>query len=332
MGESTEGSQPALARECLVVAWIRHNARSKALAERLEAPVVFMPWAWPGQPLTATLVGWLRSAHATFTAVRSLAPGALVVVQAPPVFAPLTARLAIAGRRASLVLDAHSGAFNDRRWRWSLPFLRAVIRRSAGVIVTNRELVSAIGPIEVPLLVLHDPLTDRRDSVSHVATGQRPYVVFPASGSWDEPLDAVLGAAKLLRGRVDIFITGDNKVSSASAAHLTGFLPEPEYRRLLERAGAVLALCSRDATMQRAAYEALELGLPVVCSSTRVLREALDRAAVYVENEALSIAAGIEEALARRSELQREGATVLGAMRKHSDHVVDQLRSLGART
>lgn len=332
MADSSAERQPALPRESVVVAWIRHNARSKALAERLEARAVFMPWAWPGQPLRATILGWLRSVYATFATVRSLAPGALVVVQTPPVFAPLTARLAMVGRSASLVLDAHSGAFNDPRWRWSLPLLRAVIRRSAGVIVTNRELVASVGPMDVPLLVLHDPLTDRRDTVNHLDTGQHPYVVFPASGSWDEPLDAVLGAAELLRSRVDVFITGDNEGRNGDAAHLTGFLPEPDYRRLLAGASAVLALCSRETTMQRAAYEALELGLPLVCSSTQVLREAFGTAAVYVDNNALSIADGIEEALARCGELRREAATVLGAMRKQCEQVIEELRWLGAAT
>lgn len=302
------------------------------MAEALAARAVFMPWARPGQPAHRRFVGWFRSALATVEAIRPLGAGSLVVVQVPPVFAPWTARLAIGRRPITLVLDAHSGAFNDSRWRWSLRLLAAVISRSDGLIVTNEELLAGAPRVTVPLFVMHDPLTHRRDERSTAFGRDRlPYVVFPASGSLDEPVDAVLAAAEILRGRVDVFVTGrSEKRGHIGSAHLTGFIPIDDYRRLLEGASAVLALSERESTMQRAAYEALELGCPIVCSSTRVLKHALGSAAVYVSNDATSIADGVEQALTRADELRTAAAEVLDTMRQQSAEVLQRIRTLQA--
>ena len=86
-----------------------------------------------------------------------------IVVQAPPVFAPLVARWA-GGRSVSVAIDVHSGAINTRRWSWSIPLLRAVMARSAMVLVTNDELLEGIGVDPSLVHVLHDPLVDRRAS------------------------------------------------------------------------------------------------------------------------------------------------------------------------
>lgn len=302
------------------------------MAEALSAQALFMPWARPGQPVHHKVIGWVRSALATVGAIRPLRAGALVVVQVPPVFAPWTARLAIGRRPITLVLDAHSGAFNDPRWRWSLRLLAAVIRRSDGLIVTNEELLAGAPRVTVPLFVMHDPLKDRRDERSTALEGDRlPYAIFPASGSLDEPIDSVLAAAEILRGRVDVFVTGDSeKRGYTGPAHLTGFIPIDEYRRLLDGASAVLALSDRESTMQRAAYEALELGCPIVCSSTRVLKHALGPAAVYVRNDATSIADGVEQALTRADELRTAAVEVLASMRQQSAEVLRRIRMLGA--
>ena len=92
--------------------------------------------------------------------------------------------------------------------------------------------------------------------------------MFPAAGAFDEPVEALAGAAKLLSTEVDVLMTGVDGPRVDGELRRTGFLPVDAYRRMLTGAAAVLALTTREATMQQAAYEALELRRPIVCSST----------------------------------------------------------------
>lgn len=299
-----------------VVAWVDQNGRSEGLARGLGGDVTFMPWARPRQPLPRTALGWLRSAAVTVRLVRSLPPGSALFVQVPPVFAAIAALAAARGRLA-VVLDVHSGAINQRRWSWSVPLLEACMRRARATVVTNAELLDGVVTPEGRVFVLHDLLRDRRTprSSRQSRVARRPVVVFPASGGDDEPLAAVAAAADRLGDRVEIVVTGHGGVQVAGSALTTpGFLPREEFEQLLGRADGVLALTTAPSTMQRAAYEAIERGMPLVCSDTAVLREAFDGAAVFTPAHGDAIAASVLELLARRDELRVGASAVLERM------------------
>jgi glycosyltransferase involved in cell wall biosynthesis len=232
----------------------------------------------------------------------------VVVAVGPPVFAPLCVELARLGRRHRVVVDLHSGALNDRRWRWSFPIMRWLLRRADIVVVTNREIVEGLG-LDDRLAVIHDLLVFDVDPAPAPEVGSLPKVVFPASGAADEPMDIVAGAAELLRGEAEVVTTGREPGRSGCVERL-GFLPVDDYRALLGSASVVLALTRREATMQQAAYEALHVGAPIVCSDTRVLRGILGDAAVAVRHEPESLAAGVREALRRHEELVAAGRRV----------------------
>ena len=108
----------------------------------------------------------------------------------------------------------------------------------------------------------------------------------------------------------------------------TGYLPVAQFQSIMAHAAVVLALTTREATMQRAAYEALQFGRPLVCSDTGVLRRVLADAAVFVGNSAPAIAAGIREAVARADQLQSAGAAVQAAMQADSQRGLAAVRAL----
>jgi glycosyltransferase involved in cell wall biosynthesis len=147
-------------------------------------------------------------------------------------------------------------------------------------------------------LALHDVV----DPVS--AAPLHDEVVLPASWYADEPTSDVLAAAELLP-HVAFAITGRSPAGLAVPANvrLTGFLPRSDYLRLLAGAPVVLALTTRESTMQRAAYEALSAGRPVVASATRALGDYLGEAAVLAGRGGPALAAALTEALERREEL-----------------------------
>jgi len=316
-------------RNGVVVSWIHHHARSDSVASALGLPALYMPWARPGQSAVRTIPGWFRSAAATRRALHDLPDGSLVIVQSPPVFAPLVALLV--GRRHTVAVDLHSGAFNDPRWRWSYGLMQWVANRCDAAIVTNTALL-ADRPLRCRVIELHDPL----EPVANVDPAPRtgpPIVVFPASGAADEPLAAVAEAARSLGDAAEVVVTG--RVAdrlAGSPVRATGFLPRDDYEDLLSQASVVLALTTRDATMQQAAYEALERGRPLVASGTATLRAALGAAAVYVEPDATSIADGVRRALAEAPDLVAAGRSVLEDLRRQSASAVTALLALRPRS
>lgn len=314
----------------LVLAWTSDagRGRSRALAEELGAPVLFMPWAEHRGSKLSLIGRYARSARTTRRAVRALPTGSVVVSQLPPVFAPLVV-LAAGRGRLSLVLDAHSGTWNDRRWEWSHRLLARILRRTRLLIVTNLGLLEGRPvPAGTEIAVAHDPLALRRTATPATQGPQR--VVFPASGASDEPLAAVTEAGRRLAADgIAIVVTGSHSPQvQGPGIERPGWLDQADYERLIDSSAAILALTTREHTMQRAAYEALERGLPIVASGTGVLREALGPAAVYVDPDADSIVAGIRDAIARRDELLVAGDTVADEMRAQTRAVLDRVAAM----
>jgi glycosyltransferase involved in cell wall biosynthesis len=313
--------------------WIDHNTRSESLARALNADLLATPWSHPRQAKSTKLAAWARSGLATLRRVRALPPGALVIVMAPPVFAPLLSLLA-RRRGVTVAIDMHSGALDDPKWHWSLPIMRRLLRRADAVIATTREILDGVelGSAEVVLIVdptLATPTPPPPVVTRHDSPPVRPYVLFPASGEADEPIDAVAEAAARLAGEIDIVVTGRQPARLAgSALRLTGFVSAAEYRRLLANATLVMALTTREATNQRAACEALQYGRPLVCSATRMLRSTYNEAAVFTEPTADGLVHAIREALERREALAAGIPLVVDRLREQARLGVARLRGL----
>jgi glycosyltransferase involved in cell wall biosynthesis len=90
-----------------------------------------------------------------------------------------------------------------------------------------------------------------------------------------------------------------------------GFVSDGDLVRLQHNACCVLALTTVRDTMQRAGYEALSVGTPVVASDFAVLRDYFGEAGIYTDNTALSIAAAVTETARRGAELKE----LLGQLR-----------------
>jgi glycosyltransferase involved in cell wall biosynthesis len=249
---------------------------------------------------------------------------------APPVFCPLVALWAARRRGLHVAIDLHSGGLNDARWRWSFGMMRWAIRQAKAVIVTNPDLLEGQGTGSTPVLVIQDPFwTGGGREAGPPAMPGRSYAVFPASGAADEPIEALAEAAALLEGEVEIVVTGDHQARpERPGLRLTGFLPAGEFQDLMADATVVLALTTREATMQRAAYEGLQLGCPLVCSDTRVLRRVLANAAVFVENTGPAIAAGIREAMIRAEQLQAAGVAVRATIKAEAERGLAAVNAL----
>lgn len=313
----------------LIVAWINRNPRTEDLAHWLGARPLFMPWAQPGLPLVPRLLSWLRSSWTTIRAVRQIRGGTIIVIE-PPIFAPLCVWLA-RPKGSRIFIDLHSGAFVSPKWRWARGALEYLVRRSDGLMVTNAETLEGVNLGTTPTYILHDPIWARPSSgegagPEGVSSVDSEYVLFPASGNVDEPLDLIEEVGRLLDGTPTIKVTGNIGRENSPGVEYTGFLPQAAYDRLLEGAVAVLSLTDWEATMQRSAYESIQAGVPVVALERRVLREAFEGGGVvFALGEASDLAEALLYTREHRSELVEQTEVSRSRMREGSEVVKEIL-------
>lgn len=299
------------------LSWIRFHQRSEDLAAALGAEAVYvahgqlrLKWSTP--------VRYVRQLVDTHRFLRRRRPPA-VFVMAPPLLPTIWARL-VHGRRARIVVDAHSKAVRrvgSEQVRWSF---RLLARLADVVIVTNEPLAHQAETAGATAVVCHDPIRPLvpvpNGPLPKGVGAERPVVLFPASWSDDEPLDAVVAAARLV-SQARWVITGqpNRKLDGAPPNVVcTEFVSNDEYVRLVVRSAVILALTTREETMQRAGYDALRFARPLVASGTYVLRNYFGDAARYCDVDGSALAASLAEAV--QATLNDHGAaTRMAALR-----------------
>jgi hypothetical protein len=284
------------------VSWTQLS-RASAVARALDARLYCPPprsRKWPAP---------IRYGVQAFRTVRHIArtrPSDVLFTN-PPVVAGVV--LVIVGRLFGIRLwaDTHSGAFNDPRWVRFSRLNDWVMRRCAGVIVTNRPLAerveSAGGRPLLLNLVAEGPAARIDDNAETLLA--------PLSYSFDEPVRELLDAVALVP-EVHVTLTGRAPAwvvrSAPPNCTVTGWLSTPDYERVLSRAAGVICLTTRDLTMQMGAFEALEYGLPILASGTSVLRDYLNQggAAFVEDHKPESLAEALRRFWRRRDQLMKE--------------------------
>lgn len=235
----------------------------------------------------------------------------VVFVMTPPVFACLPVWIYCLLTRARYAIDAHSGAFLDPRWSGLLFIHRFFSRRAAVTIVTNEHLAALLASWRVPVVVVADvPIAFPNTACSPTKSGSR--MTFVSTFAVDEPMREFFEAAAGLPDVV-FHVTGNHRKCDPAVlrlkppnVHLTGFISRTEYVRLLLESDAILALTTLDHTMQRAAYEAVYLGKPVITSNFGFLRREFPLGTVHVDITPQSIQTGVREMQANLDRYERE--------------------------
>lgn len=311
----------------LAVAWAGHQPRTVALADALGGEAAFVTSRLPGRPATAPL-RYAAAAVRTWRLLELRRPGAVVVV-APPVAAPAVAALWCRARRRPLVVDCHTGAFHARRWAWARPLYRPLLRRCRAVLVHTDEALALVRGWGAPGLLLPDDVPE--------PGGARPAsdstVLVAGSLDENEPVADVLAAAALAP-EVTFRITGDPARLSRGLRRtappnvvLTGFLAHPAFLDEMREAGAVAAFSTDPRIMNRAAFEAVGLGRPLVLSDLAGLRRRFGPAALFAANRPEAMADAVRRALAAREELAARSRSLAVELRRRHAAALERLRA-----
>ncbi|TMF42743.1 MAG: glycosyltransferase family 4 protein [Chloroflexi bacterium] len=312
------------------VAWDKYQGRTEALAEALGGRA----WYIRSRPKQKALlpVRYVVDSIRMWRLLRRHRPGVLIVIT-PPVVAPVVAWLWCATHQCRLVVDCHTGAFHSWKWRWSGRLLEPVCRTAAAALVHTQEdeaLVEAWGARA--LLVPDDLPDDRQASHPPGASGLR--VVVAGSLDGNEPVAEVVEAARLAP-QVEFRLTGDEervplavRRGAPCNAIFTGWLDYPTFLGELLVADVVAVFSTDPHIMNRAAFEAVGLGRPLVLSDLPGLRSRFGDAALFAPNDPRSMADAMLQALARQEELAAKSRALQAQLSAQHQQGLARLRAM----
>jgi glycosyltransferase involved in cell wall biosynthesis len=285
----------------MMIVWAQEGSGSRRAFELSHRLGFDLRWVWPERRLPMPL-RLLWSLWHSITLVRKERPP-LLVVQVGPAVAAYVGVVARALWRIPFVLDCHTGVFVDPRERRLHRFTAPAFRRARAVVVHDPSNVPLARRLGVDAAVLPDAVPAFPDRVPGATREVRhPSVLVPASWRSDEPVDAVLGAARALP-EVTWYVSGRAPASLVPPSNvvLTGRVSSAEYLELLFEVDAVVALTTRESTMLCAAYEALGAAQPLVVSATGALTTAFGSAAWTTTNDADALAEAVRAAVSDRA-------------------------------
>jgi glycosyltransferase involved in cell wall biosynthesis len=313
----------------LAVAWAPHSRRSETFSRELGGKLYLIHYL-RFRSLIHAAPKYLLQAPRTLQVLFKERPRA-VHVQNPPFVAGLVVYLYCQTTGAKFVFDHHSAVFGPK-WEWSFPFQKFLARRAATNIVTNQHWADVMHSWGAKSLIMYDPFLDLpRGETFDVKPGFN--VAFISSFAGDEPLEDVLQAAGQLPD-VHFFITGDTRrkpdsffASAPSNVTFTGYLKsDSQYIGLLRAVDAIMALTTRNYTLQLAGCEAVSVGKPLITSDWPCLQELFAKGTVFVANSADSIRDGVLIMQDRHKELAHEITTLRQDRRKEWDKRLVQLK------
>ncbi len=289
--------------------WItwEQQRRTETLAKALEIPL------YRFRPVRIYSLKVLLLSLRTLLVLLSKRPRRLVVQNPSMALAGLVCWLKpLFGYR--LVIDRHSNfkfpTMESRSLKYRLfhALSRMTVARADLTIVTNGHLAGIVEGWGGRPYVLQDmmPTLTAGDAVS---LSGRSNIAWVNSFSADEPVEAVLDAAKYLPDGVTLHITGDDSRLSPALlssvpdnVRLTGYLHETDFQSLLKSVDVVLALTRQDHTLLCSAYEAVALGKPLVLADTHALREYFNSGVLFTSLDPETIAATLCQALEERTQ------------------------------
>jgi glycosyltransferase involved in cell wall biosynthesis len=313
----------------VVLAWADFQPRTVALARALDGEAAFVGSRLGRGPATAP-VRYLAAAARTWRLLERRRPPSVVAIT-PPVAAPLVAALWCAVRHRPLVLDCHTDTFHSGPWAWARPLHRWLLRRSRAGLVHTDEALDLVTSWGAPGLLLPDDVPSPADAEPRCAA---PSATVLVAGSLDEnePVVDVLAAAALLPD-VEVRVTGDPgrlppALRSGAPANVvfTGYLPYRAFLGEMMAAHAVAVLSTDPHIMNRAAFEAVGLGRPLVLSDLAGLRERFGAAALFAPNRPPAIAAALRAALADGPALAARSRRLAGDLGQRHAGALEDLR------
>lgn len=317
-----------------VIYWGPSNLHAEAYASRLGAPLYNIHYlGWKRGPLVA-LLKYVPQFLKTWAVLLRRRPSVVYVIISP-VFAALSVYIYCRLSGAAYVMDVHNHALYGGKWRWSVPLVRFLAKRSLVNVVDqprNEQLFESWGT--QVLILERPPKAISSERLKYLDDPNRFSVTVINTFAPDEPLDPIFGAARKFP-EVPFFILGDisqadNGLLDAAPQNIvfTGYLHGDDYWNRLYSSRAVIALTTAQYSLLSGAIEAMALGKPPILSRRQALTEYFTKGTIFVDHTAESIVAGISELQQNRDRLTQEISELNIEKRDRWESVVQELLTL----
>jgi glycosyltransferase involved in cell wall biosynthesis len=300
------------------IVWYSFSRRAETLAAEIRGKFVFQYEA-SLKARWRTLLRYIVQAWKTWRYLEQEQPD-VVIVQSPPVFAPLTVaawcklrgRNKATGQRIPYVIDCHPGTFYDPAWKWALPILRLLSRGALVTLLCNEAAQDILRRWDVKGIFLPDGVPTLLEATGAIGSEGEARIAVICTFAGAEPIEEVFVAARLLPD-VTFYVTGDPKRASPQLLSqkpdnvmLTGFLRGGVYSGLLHNVHGLMILTKQPNDLSCGAYEALSVHKPAIISDWAGSRRCFKRGFVYVQNTPEAIADGVRELLENQAQLTAE--------------------------
>jgi hypothetical protein len=298
----------------LFIAWVPFQRRSVSMQRYFGYELTFLSFSFKNRRLRP--VEYLYKSWRSLLLFLHQRPE-VIWVQLPPTPLLHLAHLykVLCDRQVKIIADCHNATF---RPPWiGFPGGVELLNRCDLILVHNdwvKQQAMELGVTGEGLRVLEDPPVVVESGIPNQDIFPHPWILCPCSFNQDEPIQAVLDAARLAP-EITFVLTGNS--ARAKGIHdlsnlppnvkLVGFLPTAELDSLLRSTDAVLGLTKLEGIQLSAANEAVGAKKPMVISNTNVLKELFYKGAIYVDSSVpKSIAQGCQTALLQKETLTQD--------------------------
>jgi hypothetical protein len=232
-------------------------------------------------------------------------------------------------------MDTHPPALYSRKWGWTKPLQRFLSRFAVINVVDQERFKQLFETWGAKAVALESPPKHVPPNVSSPVDPSYFDIIVVNTFAEDEPVTPILEAAMQLPPTVRFFITGDTARARPEVianpppnVTFTGYLWREEYWKRVNSSRVVMALTTYPYSLLQAAHEGLVLKKPLVLSNQPALTEYFPKGAVFVENTAASIVAGVKAAQEKEAQLSKELAALSEEHQERWDRNFKQLSTL----
>jgi hypothetical protein len=299
--------------KALAIVWAPEEQRTESMARRLGISLHHVHFLQYKRPLYAPFkypLQWMKTWQILFRERPDF-----VYVTNPPPFAPLCVYLYTLVSRAKMVLDTHPPSLFMKKWAWSVPLQRWLIKRAYANVTDQSRFARIYNSwgVKSETVVLERPPKDvGGKNLTRQPDPNAFEITVVNTFAEDEPLDCVLEAARLLPD-VKFYITGDTSKGdkamiegAPSNCTFTGYLLGDAYWDSLQGSRAVMTLTNWKHSLIMAGQDGIVMHKPVIMSRQETTTEYFYKGTVFVDNTGPSIAQGIRDVQSREQALIKE--------------------------
>jgi len=282
----------------IFIVWGREMQLSHNLGLALGAEVKQVYYKKAGAYKIPAIFSYIFQAIETLLILFEARP-AMVIVQNPPVFAPLTVMLYCKLSGAKLAIDSHTAAFLDDKWKTFYGLFKFVAKQSVLNSCHNYKNLEILKSWDIkPSMVMqfYNPLYDlaeldqpmqNKHIEEAVKSGKLPIMMVNRFAN-DDDWQTVIKTAELMP-EADFFITGDPFKAGIKSDYLpanvflTGYLEHKEFLKLMHRAKVILAFTMRPDTVLWSIREIMALNKPFVTTDSEVLKHYFGEVGLFVK-------------------------------------------------